>query len=308
MNCTQAKKLVYAFSDGQLEVKDNCELLDHLKMCPNCARVVDEHHAVRDSLRRAYDSIEVPAALASRVRASLPKRPERARAASERNWRVLIPAILATAACVMFGMSAVWQFLKDGRGFTDFEAPPIVRGIAAATDVASKHTECCLNGAHHRDSLPLDPGTLGSFISAHYADRLVAVAPDLSQFQFQLESANLCGVQRQACKEGGHLVYASSDKSVRLSVFSVPRWDCLDKCGEHQTISDGVRSYTLAQDSGAPLTVVCWHRDATTYIVCSPLPRDSTLEIANHVRSIPLPPPPANTVTRTTDGFQPPRG
>ncbi|MCC7314685.1 MAG: zf-HC2 domain-containing protein, partial [Planctomycetes bacterium] len=36
MNCKSVQKFLHAFADGQLGVRANCEVLDHLKMCPSC--------------------------------------------------------------------------------------------------------------------------------------------------------------------------------------------------------------------------------------------------------------------------------
>ena len=47
MNCRKIRKYLFAFADGQLGVKANCEMLDHLKMCRKCSAIVDEHQAVR---------------------------------------------------------------------------------------------------------------------------------------------------------------------------------------------------------------------------------------------------------------------
>lgn len=52
MNCRNVKKFLYAFADGQLSVRANCEVLDHLKMCPACSRAVAE--VVQLRWRRMY--------------------------------------------------------------------------------------------------------------------------------------------------------------------------------------------------------------------------------------------------------------
>ena len=85
MNCNQSRKYLFAFADGQLSVQANCEVLDHLKMCTACSRIVDEHQAVREALRRSGERIVTPSGLARQVRRTLTGRVPAAR----RETRVL---------------------------------------------------------------------------------------------------------------------------------------------------------------------------------------------------------------------------
>ena len=57
MNCKSARKFLYAFADGQLDVTDNCEVLDHLKMCPGCGAVVAEHQSMRTVLTKYIERV-----------------------------------------------------------------------------------------------------------------------------------------------------------------------------------------------------------------------------------------------------------
>ena len=56
-----------ARADSQLGIKDNCEVLDHLKMCPECSKVVDEHQAVRAAVGRSIVEVGVPGELRGRI-------------------------------------------------------------------------------------------------------------------------------------------------------------------------------------------------------------------------------------------------
>ena len=282
MNCKSARHLIFAFADGQLDVRDNCELLDHLKMCPECTTRVDEHQRVRASLRRSIEAIPVPAALAARVRATI-EQPRQAR-----NWRRLsrlVPVSLAAAACVVFAWRSVADFMSTGEVPSVRRPVTVPQGLSAAFLIGYRHNECCVKGAaHHDPDLPHDVTTLARDMSARYGDRLLVLAPDLSRAGFHLESAAFCGVQDSEARKGAHLVYAADTGDTHLSFFSVPRWDCLDRCGTREIDATGMHSYALPQADGEVLNLIYWHQDATTYVACGQIDCDKIADLFRDIR------------------------
>lgn len=269
MNCKNARHLIFAFADGQLDVRDNCELLDHLKMCPACTARVDEHQQMRATLRRSLEAIEVPAALAGRVRTSLkaPKAPARSRRILK-----LAPAFLAAAACIVFAFHSIADFIADGPMVPIETGRVVPRGLNAAVQVSHKHLACGSGSQiHGHMESTVNPATVGKTMSAHLGDRLLVMAPNLSQFGYFLDTAAYCGIQEGEMKQGSHLVFASSVSNVKLSFFSIPRWDCLDQCGHREVDGTGMKTYSLPQESGGVVNLVYWHQGQTSYIFCGEL-------------------------------------
>lgn len=283
MNCKNARHLIFAFADGQLEVKDNCELLDHLKMCPACTARVDEHQKMRQALRRSFEGIEVPAGLAVKVRSSI-KSGSKAPRESRRLLR-LVPAFLAAAACIVFAIHSISVFVADSGTFTAENTRVVPRGLNAAVQVTHKHLACGAGSHVHANmESTVNPSTLGRTMSAYYGNRIVVMAPNFAPQGYHLETAAYCGVQESEEKQGAHLVYASNVGNNRLSFFSVPRWDCLDQCGHREVDGTGLKSYSVPQESGITLNLVYWHQDATTYMICGSLNSDQLSDMVRDVR------------------------
>ncbi|MFQ5423772.1 MAG: anti-sigma factor family protein [Phycisphaerae bacterium] len=266
--CRKYRRYLYAFADGQLDVQINCELLDHLKMCPACTRIVDEHQALRLALRRTVEAVPLPTGLEARIRRSI-RRERRARGAWR--WRSLIPIALATAACAALTLNIIWH-----AGKAESPSGPnvlngwVMRGDDAAKLVAEKHQMCCHHWDQHQaEGLSKDVATLAEEISGHYKSGLVrALAPNLSWFNFRVESANYCGVETDPTRTGGHIIYFNDETSNRFSFFSIPRFRAIERCG-HKT-PDGWFENSVQLSDGSDLHVLSWTQDNMTYICCSP--------------------------------------
>lgn len=298
MNCTGARKFLYAFADGQLGVKDNCEVLDHLKMCPDCSRVIDEHQALRATLGRSIRDTSAPAALRDKVCAAVGSY-RRAPAASSAGWRLTrFRAYAVAAGFVLVASVFLWKSIAVRQGESAEPASNVIegeqiavqveRGPSAATMIAQVHNVCCSHGAaHHRRGLPNSLHELGATICAHYNNKITALAPDLVAYGYRFESANYCGVRNKPDSDGGHIIYLSDKDARRLSFFSVPRWDCIDKCRLHAVPgANGCRKYEVDQDGGGKLSILAWHNDATTYICCGQESFDVIEPMAKEVRAV----------------------
>src|ERR1043166_2507033 len=230
MNCKEARKLLFAFADGQLGVKDNCEVLDHLKMCPECGKVVDEHQAVRAAVGRSIAAVEVPAPFSERIKCTVLQS-----GAAPGRWQLTkFRAYALAASFLLVAGLFLWR-----SAFSGTSAVQVERGTSAALMIAQVHNECCMHSASHQaKSLPDNLREVGPAICSHYDDKIAALAPDLGRYGYRFESANFCGVQDKPGTDGGHILYISEKGSRRLSFFSVPRWDCLDKCRKYAIPSE----------------------------------------------------------------------
>jgi len=282
--CKTIRKLLYPFADGQLEVKDSCEVLDHLKMCPGCSRVVHEHQTVRSSLRRGVAAVPVPAHIVGAVRSKLQKPAVAKPGRGPWPW-MPIAASLAAAAGLAFAVLAVRGIIVSGPGAFDRDAHSrITPDHQAVGRVVERHKSCIARqGEHHHPDLSRNSAELKKQLLAHNGERVAVVVPDLSAFGFVLASANYCGIQDADCKKGEHLVFMNSRTQQVLSFFSVPRWDQLDPCHDHRAPGELVPR--IFDDPGGDLiTVLHWNQDATTYVLCGAMDEPSLEGIADAIR------------------------
>jgi predicted anti-sigma-YlaC factor YlaD len=296
MNCQGARKFLYAFADGQLDVNDNCEVLDHLKMCQSCSSVVAEHQSMRTVLSKFIDRVPVPANLESTVRTRLNLRLD-SKSASAGTIRPLSwIRVGAIAACLMLAAGAgswIWWSLDDDLDLQLAQyasyAPSVVRvsgGTSAASNVSAVHHKCTDLGATHQNSaLPSKLDGLGKALASHLGDRIKALAPDLSAFGFHFESVGLCGIKDGGEFKGGHLIYASADGTQHLSFMSIPRLASLDPNGQPSMGSEAPVYYGIAQDIGDDMIIAAWHRDTTTYVCCAQIEPLKIEKIVNSVRT-----------------------
>lgn len=280
MNCMSVRKFLYAFADGQLGVQANCEVLDHLKMCPACSRLVDEHQTLRAAVGRSVAAEKTPEGLHQRV-------VQRVEGASATPGRWLRP--LAAAACVALAATGAWWAFSNQSADPNQTANAPVRvegGPTAATMIAEVHRMCLAEPAKHQyPSLPRDRSQVASAINQHFGGRIAAVAPNLSRFGYEFESVNLCGIDASLSREGGHLIYASADRQSRVSLFCVPRLDRLDQCSEVSGPSpDGYLQYEVDQEGGKKLAILAWHRNSTSYACSANLTIEQLREMVAGIR------------------------
>lgn len=281
MNCTSVRKFLYAFADGQLGVTANCEVLDHLKMCPSCSSLVDEHQALRTAVGRTLSATKTPEDLRARVSRHLEG------AASGRRIRWLRP--VAVAAVLALAATGAWWAMSPRTDGQQQQAAAPVRvegGPTAATMIAEVHRTCLADPAKHQfPSLPKDRSLVVSAVNQHFDGRLAAVAPDLSRFGYDFESVNYCGIDARLSREGGHLIYASADRQSRVSLFCVPRLDRLDQFTPRTAPSpDGYLQYEVDQENGKKLSILAWHRNSTSYACCANLPMEQLREMVAGIR------------------------
>ena len=287
LNCAAARRFLYAFADGELAVKENCDVLDHLKMCPDCARIVADQQALRASLGTLAASGQAPADLSQRILSTIEVP---ATAQPPRRWaRVFLP-IAAAAASIALMTFSIWHTLR--------QSPPAplpaagTRQIASSDSAASRvvqvHEYCCnLHDQHQDANLPNGLAGLSPAMAAHFNHVINVLAPDFTTSGYQFESANYCGFKPR--NRGAHLIYvahAQDGEPRRLSFFSVPRWSYLDRCASHKGLEDhDFRKFTIPEERSS-YAVVAWHDNQTTYICCGEMPVAEMVSMVEPVRMV----------------------
>lgn len=136
MNCEQARDLIDAYIDGELDLAHGAELDRHARSCTTCHRERDARLALREALRSDALRFSAPPSLARRVsRSGVPQLP----------WRILGP-VMGLAAAAVVALVMVPQLLapRDERSLARELTSAHVRSLQAdhLFDVASsdRHT------------------------------------------------------------------------------------------------------------------------------------------------------------------------
>ncbi len=291
MNCNQSRKYLFAFADGQLSVQVNCEVLDHLKMCPACGRIVDEHQAVREAIRRSGERVVAPPGLAKQVRRAIVEKLPAAGTESSliRRLRRSL-GLMGLAAGIALATSAAWYW---GPWSTGADLPPNLRPIEedpawiAAMRVVKLHNLCthrCEQQRHHLEELPDDPQVLSIALRDRLGGRFAVALPDLSQHTLEFESANLCCPAEEGDCHGAHVMYVDRRNGARFSIFSTSHWAEIDELS-HLDPPDFGTPFIQPVSPCDDMTVLAWHENAGTYILCGPVDPDTIRSLAADVQA-----------------------
>ena len=93
MNCAQARPLIAAYADGELDTVHILEMEGHLPACPACTRALHELQQLKKSVRLESLYHPAPAALRRNVLAELKAQTQPAPAPSFWSWFRLAPAL-----------------------------------------------------------------------------------------------------------------------------------------------------------------------------------------------------------------------
>jgi anti-sigma factor RsiW len=112
MNCDDARRLIAAYSDGELDLVRSLEVEEHLRSCDSCASARENLRALKQSARSAYfgtpDGVRESVLAAVRASDPIPQNVVVRRA--PRFW---ITAALALAAGVLLGFFAGQIRVRD---------------------------------------------------------------------------------------------------------------------------------------------------------------------------------------------------
>jgi len=131
MDCEKLRASLYAFLDGELDVKDTIEAEQHISSCPMCEALVRYEERFRKAIRAVLPREPIPASLRERISASLDSYQQ-----SRLVWlrKLLLPGFgLAAAAVVAAIILAVISFLPPASG------PPRAEAKAIMEDAVDAH-------------------------------------------------------------------------------------------------------------------------------------------------------------------------
>jgi anti-sigma factor RsiW len=106
MDHDDIQQLLPAYVDQELGIVDALAVERHLQTCDACRREIEEQRSVSNRVQAASAYVDAPAALRTRIMASLPDKPaHRARGATWRAWWPRTMVALAASLALGWGVS-----------------------------------------------------------------------------------------------------------------------------------------------------------------------------------------------------------
>jgi len=281
MNCTQVRRFLYAFADGELPVRENCEVLDHLKMCPSCTQIVADQQVLRKAIGRNVGGQPVPADLKHRAMAHL-KGHSRTPKPPPAMWQRLAPLAAAAAVVAAFGVW-YWNFAEEDFELSSIWRSPklIKQSPSIAQQIVTMHCDCiALGPAHQAKDLPSTIDDLRNAAPARFSKAVEVLVPDLSDRGYAFETVNTCGLYGA---NGVHLIYAAAG-GLKLSLFNLP--NCRLDCRRFRCYNDCRYYADTTTKDGVEYTLTGWHseRGRGTFVLCASLPEKELFEVIEAVR------------------------
>jgi len=106
VNCQEARRLIDAYVDGELDIVKSLELEAHLADCRQCAQAYSELRGLRSVVNDPALRFEPPAALRTRIRSAIRDEADGTRPSLRPSWRWMFPAI-SFAMLVLLAWSVV---------------------------------------------------------------------------------------------------------------------------------------------------------------------------------------------------------
>jgi len=268
MNCTKFQKFAAAFADGELDVEQNLQALEHLNICPDCTRQVATIQQLKTALRRTLSKSSASAELRSRVIAAIAQ----ADAAIRMEHKTRIDGVgqlngsdriagrlwtygpVGLAAAMLLGVT-LWQVLP----LYSYKRGMMTLRNQTLADIREQHVFCSDQAdQHHDESLGRTPALVARRLGRQL-HRSVLV-PDLDAYGLSFLGAKACPL---CGRPSGHALYRSGDRGTTLSVFSAPFMNELNPSDGRRI---GNRDFYVSADKGS--TVVAWHERNESFIVC----------------------------------------
>jgi anti-sigma factor RsiW len=110
VTCPEAKRLIGAYADGQLDPASSLGVEAHLRECRDCAAEIQGHRALRTALAGADLHYDAPQDLRARVRASIRRQGGAPAAGRLFAWRWLAAAVPVASMAAL-----AWAFVAISR-------------------------------------------------------------------------------------------------------------------------------------------------------------------------------------------------
>ena len=286
MNCTDFRRSVTAYADGEFADVQDLEADRHLRTCPACAEHVADTTVLKSALKHAYGGTTAPPKLRDRILASLDGEVaaksvgQDAVPTADGNgllYRLMVP--LGLAAALFLAVFAYWYWPSTGAHCV-MDTKVAGRGPEA---VRQQHRLCASHAADHHDpALTRDLVQIAQRLGDELS--LAVIAPDLSSDGFRLMGADRCGI---GGRHGAHVLYQATSDGRLLSVFTVARWPDLtseDQTSAGQASRQNDDEYFVSTDGA--LTVVAWHKGPDSHAVCAPANGAELVNLVDHLRVV----------------------
>ena len=87
MSCKDTQELLDGYLDGELDIVRGMEIEGHLRRCPACSQVYENHQALRSAIRARAPYFKAPAGLHQRVRSTVRQASKAEPASRVVTWR-----------------------------------------------------------------------------------------------------------------------------------------------------------------------------------------------------------------------------
>jgi mycothiol system anti-sigma-R factor len=114
MNCEEAKKVMDAYLDGELDPITNQKIEEHLQDCPECDEVYKAHRVFIGAIRNAAPYYKAPSKLRERIQLSLREQTANEPVRSVMDAPSFTPRAQRTMQGAPFGTSWSWLALAAG--------------------------------------------------------------------------------------------------------------------------------------------------------------------------------------------------
>jgi len=254
MDCEKLKAALYAYLDGELDVKDTIEIEQHIAACPMCEALVRYEERFRKVIRGVLKGEPAPPSLRGRIAAGLDAcQRRRCKWMPRLSW--VNPRLVAAATAAAVVVIAILSLLPDGGAARPAEAREL------ADDAINAHLK------YMNKELPMFP--------CHDITELVSLFRN--ELEFALSSPPIDGepvggrVYPLKGISAAHLIYrcrSSAEKDMSVFAFDADRI----KMPEHEIRTVGNRRYVSCSHRG--LTAVTWTENGVAYITVSDMSRD----------------------------------
>ncbi len=252
MNCDEARELLHAYVDGELELVHNLEIEKHVVGCRNCARTVENQRALSSAMRSGALYHQPPAGMGPRLDAALHRA-----ARAERQPRRIGWQLIAVAASLVLGVYFVSRWtLGDLHG---------VSGDLMAQEVLDSHLRSLMPG-HLSDVQSTDQHTVKPWFNGK-----LDYSPPVMDFAgqgFPLTGGRLDSLNGRTVAV---LIYQRRQHVINVYVWPSP----------------GTGDTTIAKESRQGYNMIRWTRGGMNWWIASDLNTSELESFANLVRAGP---------------------
>jgi anti-sigma factor RsiW len=250
VNCQEARNIIHAYSDGELDLATTLEIEKHVCDCRQCARINQGLNALRSSIRDSSLYYRAPTGLERRIRSQVKQARAQAAGYSLRPGRWL-----AAAAALAIVAATVWVVLR-GPGRSD---------ELLASEVTSAHIRSLMaDSVHLWDVKSTDQHTVKPWF-----DGKIDFAPEVRDFKadsFALEGGRL---DYLAGRPVAALVYRHEKHYINLFIWP----------------ADGQRDRGESVTSRQGYLLVHWVRSGMNFWAVSDMSKESMQRFTSLVQS-----------------------